>query len=170
MLIYLRRFLDGLTVPPPPYSESGDLARDLASGPGRADDARVLQLDDRPRPLAYRRQMLRSVGNGRPTLPPGITIASVNYYPAGGAGLGWHTDSSHDGWRIYIARPLTVLRGQFLTREWQIDDDTEMALAFRIGPGLDSWHAVRAPGPRLSTGLRIVGDAAVRLVWPPGLS
>ncbi len=156
----LQRFLDTLRAPPPPYEPArGDLAVDLAAGP---------PLDgDRVHPLARWRQVPHYVEAHWPKLPPDCAIASLNYYPPGGAGMGWHTDSSAPGHRVYIGKPLAGAPGHFLSHNGvhRVDtvDEDGIATAFTIGPL--SWHAVRADGERLSVGMRVdAGGATARLL------
>lgn len=136
----------------PPHAERGDW---------RADIERGTPIDDRPKPWAFRRDMLPHVLLDGLTLPEGARIAALNYYPSGGAGLGWHTDTRNIGWRVYIARPLTETPGALLLPDGSaLTDRPGIALAFKVtGRACDSWHAVRAEGPRLSVGL-VVANAA----------
>jgi hypothetical protein len=68
----------------------------------------------------------------RVELPVGTTISALNYYPSGGSGLGWHTDSVNPGWRVYVAQPLADVAGEFLTADEIIADEPGIALAFRV--------------------------------------
>jgi hypothetical protein len=152
-------FLDTVEAPPPPYDTRGDWLADIDAGPPPVD---------RPQPLAFRRQFMPApvrVGS----MADDTIVSALNYYPPGGAGIGWHTDSGHAGWRIYIARPLAVEPGVLLVydgaeRETHVLIDTPgIAAAFYVsGRPCDSWHAVRTFGPRLSIGLRIAGARTAR--------
>jgi hypothetical protein len=90
-------------------------------------------------------------------------LSALNYYPVGGGGLGWHTDTGHPGWRIYIARLLSPLPGVFKTPGREYVDEPGSALAFYVSgePG-DSWHAVRTDGPRFSLGIRFADGPTQR--------
>jgi hypothetical protein len=148
LLSTLAAFLATVPAPRPPYAERGDWRRDVTGGPPSVD---------RPRPLTYRRH---PVATQRPTMPGGVAISAINYYPAGGSGLGWHTDSLNPGWRVYVAHPLTEVAGEFMTADEIIADEPGVALAFRVGAP-ESWHAVRTEGPRLSLGIRVRGRATL---------
>ena len=161
LLAMLSAFLGMLPLPAPPYAQVGDWRRDVTGGPPSVD---------RPRPLTFRREPLLARPSTRTLatlvrsrLPAGTTISALNYYPAGGAGLGWHTDSANPGWRIYIAQPLTEVAGEFLTADEIIADAPGVALAFEVGAP-ESWHAVRTEGPRLSIGIRIRERAQLELL------
>jgi hypothetical protein len=148
VLATVAAFVATLPVPRPPYHERGDWRRDVEAGPPAGVD--------RPKPFNFRRHSI-PVSKG-PTLPPGFTVSAINYYPVGGAGLGWHTDSVYPGWRIYVAQPLLLeAPGAFLFGPGAVLEDAPgQAIAFKItgDPG-DSWHAVRAEGARFSVGIRI---------------
>jgi hypothetical protein len=153
LLRELAAYLDGVEPPPPPWDEHGDWLADIDSGPPPVD---------RPKPLAYRRQFMQApvrVGS----MDSDTIVSALNYYPPGGSGIGWHTDSGHAGWRIYIARPLEAMPGVFLVTAGVFIDQPGIATAFYVSgrPG-ESWHAVRAFGARLSIGLRIAGDRTAR--------
>jgi hypothetical protein len=151
MLRELAAYLATVAPPSPPYDEHGDWRADIAAGP---------PLEDRPKPLHYRRQFMKTPIR-LPSMPDDTIVSALNYYPAGGAGLGWHTDRA-EGWRVYIGLPLTNVAGCFITREALFYDVDGFAVAFEAGP--QSWHAVRADGPRLSIGLRIRGGRTARLL------
>lgn len=128
-------------------------------GDWRADIAGGVPLEDRPRPRSFRRLGLPTK---RPIwMPPDAALASLNYYPPGGAGIGWHTDSTSIGWRVYIGRPLEGVPGEFMLPLATIADEAGFATAFHVsGQPCSSWHAVRAEGARLSVGIKITGDTA----------
>jgi hypothetical protein len=155
LLRELAAYLDGVEPPPPPYDTRGDWRADIAAGPPDVD---------RPKPLAYRRQFMAApvrVGS----MADDTIVSALNYYPPGGSGIGWHTDSGHPGWRIYIGRPLTAMPGVFLVTGGAFLDVPGLATAFHVsGRAADSWHAVASEGPRLSMGLRIAGDRTARLL------
>jgi hypothetical protein len=161
----LAAYLDGLTAPPvfrvDDNSERGDWRRDIADGP---------PAEDRPKPLAYRRQFLQAPAV-LPSFPGGTMVSALNYYPVGGGGLGWHTDSHAPGWRVYISRPLTSTPGLLMADDdgGRIYDDVPgLARAFYVsGTPCASWHAVVAHGPRLSIGLRIRSTTTARSLGLP---
>jgi hypothetical protein len=136
-----------------PRTTVGDLQADLAAGPLRARD--------RPRPEAFRRMILP---NKRPAwMPDDCSFGSVNYYPPGGSGVGWHTDATSPGLRVYIGRPLELVPGEFYFEGGHACDIEGYAIAFYVSAGGDSWHAVNAPRARLSAGIKIVGPTAREL-------
>jgi hypothetical protein len=153
LLRELSAYLDGVEPPPPPFDTRGDFRADIAAGPPDVD---------RPKPLAFRRQFMQApvrVGS----MGSDVIVSALNYYPAGGAGIGWHTDSGHAGWRIYIARPLGHVPGSFLIPNGAYVDSPGMATAFEItGNPCDSWHAVSTDGPRFSIGIRFKGGPTAR--------
>lgn len=152
LLVKLAGYAAGLEVPAPPYMERGDWSADLL-GP--------IPERDRTRPLAFRFQIID--WKQPEWMPDDATIASVNYFPEGGAGLGWHTDSSRAGWRVYVTRLLSDLPGEFHHAAGWITDRPRAALAFFVdGHPCSSWHAVRALGPRFSVGLRFGPGATAR--------
>lgn len=136
--------LQDVTVPGH-FETRGDLYGDIASAP---------PLEDRPRPIAWRRELLKPRAVA---LPDGVRLSSLKFYPADG-GVGWHTDSHNPGWCVYVAENLSAKRGLFLHDGGLVVDEPGYALAFTVGP--DSWHAVDAPGPRLSIGLYFQGRAS----------
>jgi hypothetical protein len=144
LLCELDRFVGTLSVPGPPYFERGDWRKDVQRGHPAVDI---------PRPLNMRCQRLSLAT--QPSLPAGAVVSAANYYPVGGAGLGWHTDSANAGWRVYLARPLTNVSGLFITDEEVIEDVPGVALGFYVGDLGKSWHAVVADGPRFSIGVRV---------------
>jgi hypothetical protein len=151
-------YLDGVRVPAPPWRERGEWRADIDGGPPTVD---------RNRPAAFRWQPLPHAGR-LPNMAPADIIASLNYYPPGGAGQGWHTDSGAFGWRIYMGRPLAGVAGCFLTASQTLYDAPGTALAFYVsGVPCASWHAVRAEGARLSVGIRIRDPATVRALGLP---
>jgi hypothetical protein len=155
LLRELSAYLDTVEPPPPPYDERGDWRADIEAGAPSVD---------RPKPLAYRRQFMEHplrVGS----MADDTIVSALNYFPPGGAGIGWHSDSGHPGWRIYIGRPLTSMPGVFLVSVGAFIDTPGIATAFHIsGRAADSWHAVISEGPRFSVGLRIAGDRTARLL------
>jgi hypothetical protein len=145
MAALLARVQLPLLPPARPYDEHGDWRADIAAG---------VPSTDRPKPLHYRRQFVPTAARLL-SMPDDVAVSTLNYYPPGGAGIGWHTDSRAAGWRIYIARPLSPILGEFITPTASFCDMEGYGLAFAAGPG--AWHAVRAEGPRLSIGLRVYG-------------
>lgn len=150
LLVGARAVLEQLDPPRGPFIPRGDWKTDIEEGP---------PAEDRPRPHNYHRTPFHPP---HPLdLPTGVMLASINYYPPGGAGMGWHTDSIAPGWRIYLARPmLDGNAGCFIHRDGALTikeyDDRELATAFLItGEKCATWHAVRALWPRMSLGLRI---------------
>lgn len=86
-----------------------------------------------------------------------IELRSFISYPAGG-GIGWHTDSRDQGWRVYL--PI-VCGGRFLFGDGrllrELPDEEGFANVFFVGPDWrDNWHAVRADRPRVVVGLRLL--------------
>lgn len=150
LLAELAAYLDRASCPPGPYDARGDWRADVAAGPPSCDQ---------PKPLRYRRQFLPTPIR-LPLMDSDTIVSALNYFPPGGAGLGWHTDSRQPGWRVYLARPLGLLPGCFVTPERVFFDEPGIALAFLAGPG--AWHAVVADGERLSMGLRIRGGRTAR--------
>ena len=146
-------------------SENGDWRADIEAGP---------PADDRPKPLSFRRQFLQAPAL-LPSFPGSTTVSALNYYPVGGGGIGWHTDSHAPGWRIYLARPLTSAPGLLVTeridgdrRARTYDDVPGLARAFYVsGEPCTSWHAVIAPGPRFSIGVRIRSTAVAKSLGLP---
>lgn len=138
----------------PHLSERGDWRADVDGRPPAGD---------RPQPLAFRRARLQT-----PLQLSGMTdamISALNYFPVGGGGLGWHTDSGHSGWRVYIPRLLAALPGVFRTVERDYIDEPGTALAFYVEPSTStslSWHAVRAAGARFSLGIRFADGPTQR--------
>lgn len=148
LLLAVRAVLDALERPQGPFMERGDFWADVEGDPPK---------ENRPRPHNYNR---RPFHPPRPLdLPPDVHLASINYYPPGGSGMGWHTDSTSPGWRIYMARPFGV-PGALLTRDGdrtvETYDDRGLANAFFVSGLPDTWHAVRTMDERMSLGLRIV--------------
>lgn len=157
LLVDARAMLE--EIPPPSVGTipRGDFWADLEGAP---------PTEDRPRPHSYYRQVLHPPR--LLTFPPDAALSSIVYYPPGGAGLGWHTDSKAPGWRVYIARQLGARPGSFLVSGQQqpdgsafverIEDEPGIALAFWVsGRPCESWHAVEALTERMSIGLRIFG-------------
>lgn len=150
-------FLD--TVAPPELFNVAEWER----GDWRGDVDGRPPLRDRPQPLSFRRQRLACSPRLDGIEMGDAQISALNYYPVGGGGLGWHTDTGHPGWRVYIARPLTAMPGVFLTVESAFIDAPGTALAFLVsGEPCASWHAVRSLGPRLSLGLRFKDGPTAR--------
>lgn len=152
LLRELAGYLEAVSVPPLPCRSRGDLRADIDGGPPGVDQ-------NRPRSFRWlsMRHPIRL-----PSMLEKTIVASLNYYPAGG-GQGWHTDSAAYGWRVYIGRPLSAARGVFLTPGVRTYDEPGIATAFYVsGRPCDSWHAVEAPGPRVSVGARIRDLATVR--------
>lgn len=148
LLVGAAAVLDSLEAPHGPFLERGDFWTDIEGDPPK---------DNRPRPHNYHRKPFHPP---RPLdLPPDVHLASINYYPPGGAGMGWHTDSTSPGWRVYLARPLGV-PGCFITmddgRRVETYDEDGIALAFFVSGEPDTWHAVRTMDARFSLGLRLV--------------
>jgi hypothetical protein len=86
-----------------------------------------------------------------------IELRSFISYPAGG-GIGWHTDSRDQGWRVYL--PI-VCGGFFMHRPagWTqlVPDLDGYANVFHVGPEWrDNWHAVRAERERVVLGVRLL--------------
>lgn len=160
LLRELAAYADQLEAPAPPYRERGDLLADIAGGPPAAD---------RTRPEAFRFAIMEWE---QPLwMPIDSTLASVNYYPPGGSGLGWHSDTSRPGWRVYIGRPLEGVPGEFLVEGGAYSDVAGVAHAFYVSgvPG-ESWHALRAGGARFSVGIRIDGEVTARALGLGGES
>jgi hypothetical protein len=138
-------------------TEMGDWRADVAAGPPDVD---------RPRPRAYKRMFLKVDAKPVPSMPSDAVVSACNYYPVGGAGIGWHTDTGHAGWRVYIARPLSAVGGTFFHREGSllkaIIDEPGIALAFYVDPGHDCWHAVATEGPRFSLGIKFRSGPTAR--------
>jgi hypothetical protein len=137
----------------PMLSERGDWRADVDGRPPE---------NDRPQPLAFRRARLQT-----PLQLPGMNgdamISALNYFPVGGGGLGWHTDSGHAGWRVYLPRLLTPIPGVFKTPDREYVDDEGCALAFYVsGNPCDSWHAVRTDGARFSLGIKFADGPTQR--------
>lgn len=155
ILQQLDAYLAALEPPAPPHHERGDLALDLRTGPPPYD---------RTRPLAFR--FHRMEWDQPLWMPIDASLASVNYFPPGGSGLGWHTDSSRPGWRVYIGRPVATLPGALLVAGAAYCDMPGKALAFYVsGIACATWHAVQAPSERFSVGLRCeAGSATARLL------
>jgi hypothetical protein len=152
LLRELAAYVEQLEVPRPPHRELGDWRADIAAGPPDVN---------RTRPAAFRLQIME--WQQPAWMPRDATIASVNYFPPGGAGLGWHTDFGRPGWRVYIGRPLGPELGQFHFAGGWLEDSPDSAIAFYVSDVRhDSWHAVRCDGPRFSVGLRITGPATAR--------
>jgi hypothetical protein len=139
-------------------SDHGDWRADIAAGP---------PTEDRPKPLTYRRMFLQAPAV-LPSFPGATTVSALNYYPVGGGGLGWHTDSHAPGWRVYLARPLTSTPGLLYAEGRTYDDVPGLARAFHVsGEPCTSWHAVLAAAPRFSLGVRIRSTATVRALGLP---
>ncbi len=149
LLCQLAGYLAGVEVPHG-YREKGNYRLDIAAGP---------PAEDRPRPTSYRWQAI-PIAAPPEFLPDDVRHASLNYFPTGGAGMGWHTDSTMPGWRVYLPRLLGPARGEFHFVGGSFLDSSAFAIAFLVGR--DSWHAVTAYGERMSIGIRIVGDATAR--------
>jgi hypothetical protein len=157
----LAAYAAALAVPPGPIVERGDWLDDVLAGPPPPPT-------DRNRPAAYR--FVRMAWWPQPSwMPADATIASVNYFPSDGAGLGWHTDAGSPGWRVYLGRPLDGVSGEFLFVKKGggdpivLRDYPALATAFYVsGEPCSSWHAVAAHGARFSVGIRIHGDATAR--------
>lgn len=157
LLRELDAYARGLEEPRPPYMERGDLLADLFAGPPAVD---------RTRPQSFRFQIMQ--WQQPRWMPADSTIASVNYFPGGGAGIGWHTDSSRPGWRVYIGRPLNGAPGMLLVEGDAFEDTPGIAHAFYVsGEPCSSWHAVRAAGARFSVGIRIESAAAAAALGLP---
>lgn len=151
LLRMMSAFLARAERPPAPPMERGDLHGDLMAGPPASD---------RPNPTSYRFHRLQPP---QLALPTATTIGSFNYFPEGGAGIGWHTDSNSPGWRVYVARPLSADVGWFYSDAGLFQDDPLQATAFYVArPPRHFWHAVSAPGPRFSIGIRIQSDDVAR--------
>jgi hypothetical protein len=153
LLRELSTYLETVDPPPPPYDTRGDWRADIEAGPPAVD---------RPKPLAFRRQFMQApvrIGS----MADDAIVSALNYYPPGGAGIGWHSDAGHPGWRIYIGRPLTSAPGLFLLPGLIFEDVPGIATAFYVsGHPCDSWHAVRAEGARLSIGIRFKAGPTAR--------
>jgi hypothetical protein len=159
LLRELSAYLDTVQPPQPPYDEKGDWRADVDAGP---------PAEDRPKPRAFRRQFMERPLR-LPSMPDDTILSALNFYPPGGSGLGWHTDTGHPGWRVYLGRPLTHLPGAFLVPDGIFLDEPGIATAFYVsGKPCESWHAVRAFGARLSVGLRIAGDRTARALGLAG--
>jgi hypothetical protein len=131
--------------PPTDFDEVGDWRADIDGGPPALDHSAPCS-----------RRHARMAIPIAVALPADVTHGA-NYYPPGGAGLGWHTDSNAPGWRIYIGRPLAGVPGELLTVGGSYPDEPGTALAFCVPRKGHFWHAVRAPGERLSLGIRTLG-------------
>ncbi len=139
-------------IPFAPALAVGDWRADIAAGPPEID---------RTRPKAYR--FNRIEWTAPDWLPDGAHIASVNYFPPGGGGLGWHTDSSLPGWRVYVSLRMGEHPGEVLFPGVSFVDAPGFAMAFYVsGRPCESWHAVRAESARVSVGLRINEGATAR--------
>lgn len=167
--VYLR------TLPRPGFfvcnfnTDVGDWRADVSGGP---------PTDDRPTPRAFRRQHVKAPIR-LPAMADDVIVSACNYFPVGGGGLGWHTDSHAPGWRVYIGRPLGAHVGVFhvdepaanrsgLSRQ-VFTDEPGIATAFYVSgePG-QSWHAVTTEGPRLSIGIRFKAGRTQRGLGLPG--
>lgn len=168
--------LETLRAPPPPYPEVplAALLYDIDNGPPVSN--RVHAACSRRVPPIY-----GAISGG---LPLDTRIASLNYYPPGGSGFGWHTDSTAPGHRVYLGRPADGTPGLFYAvapGEPSIEraqpespgisiypDMPGTALAFTVpifAPPVQPlpWHAVYCGGERFSLGLRIdFGSATAR--------
>jgi hypothetical protein len=136
-----------------PTTERGDWRADVDGPP---------PVDDRPQPFAFRRLRMQT-----PLQLPGMNgdtmISALNYFPVGGGGLGWHTDTGHPGWRVYMPRLLSPAPGVFRTPAIDYVDNEKLALAFYVsGDPADSWHAVRSEGGRFSLGVRFADGPTQR--------
>jgi hypothetical protein len=151
LLQQLHAYTAALSVTDEPIIDLGNLRADLDAGPPTGD---------RIRPTSCR---FVRMGWAQPAwMPADASLSSVNYFPPGGAGLGWHTDSARLGWRLYIGRPLTWSAGEFIYSGGSVFDRVGVAMAFRIARGELFWHAVRCPGPRFSVGINVTGEATAR--------
>jgi len=131
-------------------------------GDWRADFDGPPPTSDRPQPLAFRRMRMESAA--RVDGWGDAKVSALNYYPVGGGGLGWHTDTGHPGWRVYMPRLLGGgAPGVFRTAGADYVDERGTALAFWIsGEPMGSWHAVRTYGARLSLGIRFTDGPTQR--------
>lgn len=83
-------------------------------------------------------------------IPPSCRLQCHNYYPNGG-GLGWHTDSTQPGWRIYLYRYLNG-DGLFRYRNQEFREQVVGGYLFETGP--DCWHSLASFGERFSVGIQ----------------
>lgn len=140
----------------------GDLQADLAAGP--PTDGR-LQPEDIARDV-HRVQggfeaLLSLVNHGAGGFSPACSL----HHPAGG-GLGWHTNSNHPGWRIYVPFLHAVdEHGStgLMTEDGLVTSD-EIGYANLFQLGEDSWHAVTASVPRTCFGIKVPSDFAADLI------
>jgi hypothetical protein len=77
---------------------------------------------------------------------PALNLRGAIYYPPDG-GLGWHTNSNHPGWRVYVVRAPGG-RSFMRTAASDVLDRDAHANIFRV-PG---WHCIVAPTERWSIG------------------
>ncbi len=120
----------------------------------RWDDEREFHPeDDVSRPAAYFYGLL-NLDNGR-------LSGCANYFPAGG-GMGWHTDSHREGWRIYVRR-LDGGNAVFKYNDFAISEWPGIGgYVFRVGA--DCWHSIRTNGDRFSCGIRLTEAEALAIV------
>ncbi len=86
-------------------------------------------------------------------------VKGIHYYPPGG-GMGWHTNSNNQGWRVYVIR--APGESYFGTLNEEIRDFNGYANIFKVSE--DSWHYVRAVDERWSLGVQVPDDLAEQLI------
>lgn len=126
----------------------GDWASELAAGPPAVDSD--LSRARRSANLPVRQVALTKLLGGA------ADVRAVHYYPRGG-GMGWHTNSSSPGWRIYVPRVTGLPPDSGIALvDRRVPDRQDYANVFRVGEG--AWHAVYANTARFSAGIRFADD------------